>query len=127
MERVAQLLEDAKDASVVEKLLPGHGEDFALHVHNFGGAYGEFDEKVGAASELAYLEYVPSRAVGGGDMTPPRGGVNAPWGHKLTPVRTLDRDERAMVDASFAVLVDKLGLQAVGAPGHALVTLSNGG
>ena len=123
--------------SAVERLLPGNGANFALEAQIRGGADGRVGD--GAAEEHAYVVYVPSRVVAGGDIDVPRGVVNVPWGNKLTPLRTLEHDERAperrlrllvaheraMVDASFAVIIEKLGLKAVGAPGHVLVTESS--
>merc|ERR1739848_595482 len=104
----------------VERLLPGHGSEFCLRLQRWGGSHGEVAE--GAEREMMYILYKPSHCYAGGGLDVPRGGMNVPWGHKLTPVPVLNRDERVLVDASFAILVDKLGLKAIGEPGHMLIT-----
>ena len=106
--------------AAVERLLPGHGSEFCLCLERWGGSHGEVAE--GAEREMMYILYKPSHCYAGGGLDVPRGGMNVPWGHKLTPVPVLDRDERVLVDASFAILVDKLGLKAIGEPGHMLIT-----
>ena len=50
-----------------------------------------------------------------------------PWGNALTALPTLSDAQRASVNASLAVLVDRLGLTAVGEPGVKLVTKASGG
>jgi hypothetical protein len=111
----------------VERILPGHGGEFSFRHNWFGGAHGEVGE--GAKEDLMYIEYKPSfcRASDADCVDVGRGGVNVPWGFKLTPLRLLKDEERAQVDAAFAVLVDKLGLTATGKPDHMLVTLASGG
>ena len=104
----------------VERLLPGHGSEFCLCLERWGGSHGEVAE--GAEREMMYILYKPSHCYADGGLDLPRGGMNVPWGHKLTPVPVLNRDERVLVDASFAVLVDKLGLKPIGEPGHMLIT-----
>jgi len=111
--------------AAVEHLLPGQGKDFAIEVEQRGGAYGEVAE--GAKDEMAYLVYKPTFTTAGGGMDAPRGGVNIPWGNKLTSLKTLDAETAKQVDAAFAVLVDRLGLKTVGAPGLKLITSSSGG
>ena len=76
---------------------------------------------------MAYLVYVPTHTTAGGGMDAPRGGINIPWGHKLTTLPTLDEEEMAQVDAAFAVIADRLGLTLIGASRHALITTSSGG
>ena len=112
--------------AAVEHLLPGQGKDFAIEVEQHGGAHGEVDE--GAKDEIAYLVYKPTFTTAGGHMDGcGRGGVNVPWGNKLTPIQAADAETAKQVDAAFAILVDRLGLEAVGAPGLKLITSSSGG
>jgi len=108
----------------VEELLPGHGGDFELRVHNWGGAYGESDH--GAKDQLVYIAYNKFKTVtaeGGLDVG--RGGVNVPWGYKMTHIGA--QQECAEINASFAVIVEKLGLRAIGDPGLKLITKASGG
>ena len=108
----------------VEELLPGHGGDFELRVHNWGGAYGESDH--GAKDQLKYIAYNKFKTVtaeGGLDVG--RGGVNVPWGYKMTHIGA--QQECAEINASFAVIVEKLGLRAIGDPGLKLITKASGG
>mmetsp|Transcript_2252 Transcript_2252/g.6953 ORF Transcript_2252/g.6953 Transcript_2252/m.6953 type:complete len:231 (+) Transcript_2252:237-929(+) len=108
----------------VEELLPGHGGDFELRVHNWGGAYGESDH--GAKDQLVYIAYNKFKTVtaeGGLDVG--RGGVNVPWGYKMTHIGA--QQECAEINASFAVIVEKLGLRAIGDPGLKLITNASGG
>jgi len=108
----------------VEELLPGHGGDFELRIRDWGGAYGESDH--GAKNDLVYIAYNKYKTVtaeGGLDVG--RGGVNVPWGHKMTHIGA--QQECAEINASFAVIVEKLGLRAIGDPGLKLITNASGG
>ena len=108
----------------VEELLPGHGGDFELRIRDWGGAYGESDH--GAKEQLVYIAYNKYKTVtaeGGLDVG--RGGVNVPWGHKMTHIGA--QQECAEINASFAVIVEKLGLRAIGDPGLKLLTNASGG
>ena len=108
----------------VEELLPGHGGDFELRIRDWGGAYGESDH--GAKNDLVYIAYNKYKTVtaeGGLDVG--RGGVNVPWGHKMTHIGA--QQECAEINASFAVIVEKLGLRAIGDPGLKLLTTASGG
>mmetsp|Transcript_9967 Transcript_9967/g.34364 ORF Transcript_9967/g.34364 Transcript_9967/m.34364 type:complete len:238 (+) Transcript_9967:236-949(+) len=110
--------------TAVEELLPGHGGDFELRIHDNGGAYGESDH--GAKDQLVYIAYNKYKTVtaeGGLDVS--RGGVNVPWGHKMTHIGA--QQECAEINASFAVIVEKLGLRAIGDPGLKLLTTASGG
>lgn len=109
----------------VERLLPGHSDKFDLCFELSGGAWGECGE--GATEEHAYIEYKPSACYAGAGLDVGRGGVNVPWGNRLTPISGLNREEQAQVDASFAVLMDKLGLDSAGAAGLYLVSEASGG
>ena len=109
----------------VEKLLPGFGNDFEVRAKVHGGAYGEAD--AGAHEEIAYIAWTPGTINAGGNIDMGRGGANVPWGHKVTALPALSESERAKVDAAFAVLLERLGLEAVGAPGLKLVTTASGG
>ena len=111
----------------VERLMPGHGCKFALCIKSNGGAYGEADEQAGATYQMAYIKYLPTHCTAGGGLDAHRGGINVPWGNKLTPVHMLDRKERVQVDAAFAVLIDKLGLTKTGEPGMKLISAASGG
>ena len=110
--------------TAVEELLPGHFGDFELRIHDNGGAYGESDH--GAKDQLVYIAYNKYKTVtaeGGLDVS--RGGVNVPWGHKMTHIGA--QQECAEINASFAVIVEKLGLRAIGDPGLKLLTTASGG
>jgi len=110
--------------TAVEELLPGHGGDFELRIHDNGGAYGESDH--GAKDQLVYIAYNKYKTVtaeGGLDVS--RGGVNVPWGHKMTHIGA--QQECAEINASFAVIVEKLGLRAIGDLGLKLLTTASGG
>ena len=110
--------------TAVEELLPGHGGDFELRIRDWGGAYGESDH--GAKEQLVYIAYNKYKTVtaeGGLDVG--RGGVNVPWGHKMTHIGA--QQECAEINASFAVIVEKLGLRAIGDPGLKLITNASGG
>ena len=109
----------------VERLMPGHGCKFALCIESYGD--GEADEQAGATNQMAYIKYVPTKCLAGGGLDVSRGGINVPWGNKLTPVHVLDREERVQVDAAFAVLMDKLGLTKAGEPGLKLISTASGG
>lgn len=109
----------------VERILPGNGKKFALRFETHGGAYGEPGSD--ANYEFAYVEYVPSSCDAGSEMSPDRGEINIPWGAKMTPVCVLDQCERNQVDAAFAVLMHKLGLEKVDQAGLKLVSFSSGG
>ena len=111
--------------AAVEHMLPGHGKDFAIKVEEFGGLHSEVG--MHASLELAYLVYEPTRTCTGSAMEPNRGEINIPWGYKMTPIKTLDTETSKQADAAFAVIVDRLGLEAVGAPGLKLITTSWGG
>lgn len=111
--------------SAVEHLLPGQGCEFSIEVVLHGGAYGEADK--GAKEELSYLRYTPAHTKAGGGMDVSRGGINIPWGNKLTSMHVLDEEEAKQVDAAFSVIVDALGLTPIGGPQHALITTSSGG
>ena len=106
----------------VEKLLPGHGDDFHLHVNEHGGNMGRVDP--GAKTCIAYITYKAIVYAGGGAGSH-RGGVSAPWGHKLTSWASLSDAQRASVNASFALLLERLGLEAVGEPGLKLATCAD--
>lgn len=108
-----------------ERIIPGSGSKFALRFETHGGAHGETDE--GAKYEFAYIEYLPAFCSADGGLDVGRGGINVPWGMKLTPVTVLDHDEKTQVNAAFAVLLEKLGLVKVGEPGLKLVSSSSGG
>ena len=109
----------------VEHLLPGHGDDFALRIEHNGGAHGQVDG--GAERENARIDYVPCFTTAGGSIDLGRGGVNVPWGNKLTPVHVPSAEERAMIDASMAVIVEKLGLESTAAPRLVFVSAAGGG
>jgi len=111
--------------AAVEHLLPGQGKDFAIKVEEFGGEYGSVDAS--ASDVLAYLIYLPTYTDTGAAMNAPRGEIDIPWGYMMTPIRTLDAETSKQVDAAFAVLVDRLGLHTIGAPGLKLITTSSGG
>ena len=112
--------------AAVEHLLPGQGNDFTIEVEQQGGSRSETGE--GAKREISYIVYKPSFTTAGGHMDGcGRGVVNAPWGYKLTPIKVLDAETTKSVEAAFAVVVDRLGLKAVGAPGLKLITESSGG
>ena len=110
--------------SAVEYLLPGQGQNFTIEIWRSGGEY--FEPQQGAKDELAYLVYIPTCEYAGGTMDLGRGSINMPWGHKRTPLPTLDAETAKQVDAAFAVLADKLGLEVVGKPGMSLITTSWG-
>ena len=118
---------DVKHAfhAAVGHLLPGQGGDFGIEMCTGGGAYGTSEG--GAKAELVYLVYKPTLKTAGGHMDIGRGGTNFPWGHKRTPLPTLDAEMAKQVDAAFAVIAYELGLEAVGAPGMSLITTSSGG
>ena len=112
--------------AAVEHMLPGQGKDFEIEVEQHGGDL--CDIVKGAKDEIAYLVYKPTFTTAGGHMDGcGRGGVNIPWGNKLTPISALNAETAKQVDAAFAILVDRLGLKAVGAPGLKLITESSGG
>ena len=112
--------------AAVEHLLPGQGKDFEIEAEPRGGLLGECDE--GAKEQMSYLVYRPTFTTAGGRMEHcGRGGINMPWGNRLTPIQAPDAETAKQVDAAFAVLVDRLGLEAIGAPGLKLVTWSSGG
>ena len=92
---------DACFKAAVGRLLPGHGRDFEFHVT-------EYDGKV-----LTYITYAPLNFRADEEIDMPRESVRGvPWGNALTALPTLSDAKRASVDASFAVLVDRLGLTA---------------
>ena len=108
----------------VEELLPGHGGDFELRIRDWGGAYGESDH--GAKNDLVYIAYNKYKTVTAeGGLDGGRGVVNVPWGHKMTHIGA--QQECAEINASFAVIVEKLGLRAIGDPGLKLITNASGG
>ena len=111
--------------AAVEHLLPGQGNDFAIKIEEYGGEYGQVN--VNASDVLAYLIYLPTYTDTGAAMDAPRGEIDIPWGYMMTPIRTLDAETSKQVDAAFAVLVDRLGLHTIGAPGLKLITTSSGG
>ena len=111
--------------SAVEHLMPGQGHNFSIEIWRSGGEY--FEPKEGAKDELTYLVYIPTFEQAGGTMDLGRGAINMPWGHKRTPLPTLNAETAKQVDAAFAVLADKLGLEVVGEPGMSLITTSWGG
>ena len=106
----------------VEKVLPGRSSDFDIYAADWS----EADH--GAKEEIAYIAYSPGKTDAGGkvDRWESR-HVNMPWGNKLTPVPMLSDAQRASVNAAFAVIIDRLGLTAVGEPGFKLVTTASGG
>ena len=110
--------------AAVEKLLPGRSNDFQLCVETDGGAWGDCDD--GAHRHIAYIAYTSMTIDAGGEIEEYRGHVNVPWGHKLSAVPALSDAERARVDAAFALLVERLGLEPVGEPGLKLVTGAGG-
>ena len=105
----------------VEKVLPGRSSDFEIHA---GDWLSEADHHNGAKEEIAYIAYSPGTIDAGGETDM---GVNVPWGNKLTPLPMFSDTQRASINAAFAVLVDRLGLTAVGEPGFKLVTTASGG
>ena len=126
MERDGSEVLDKAFHAAVEQLLPGKGDYFKMVVKDFGGAYGEVGE--GASEEISYLIYKPTlMETDGNDMDVGRGTVGMPWGYKLTPLLSLDAETAKQVDAAFAVIIDKLGLEAKGKAGLSLITSSWGG
>ena len=110
----------------VEELLPGHGGDFDIHIHDWGGAptHGLLDHS--AKEQLAYITYNKYKTVTAeGDLEDGHSAVNVPWGHKLTHIGA--QQECAEINASLAVIVEKLGLRAIGDPGLKLLTNASGG
>ena len=112
----------------VEKVLPGRSSDFEIHAGDLCDPHCLCDHDNGAKEEIAYIAYSPGTIDAGGktDRWEDR-HVNIPWGNKLTPVPVFSDTQRASVNAAFAVLVDRLGLTAVGEPGVKLVTKASGG
>ena len=111
--------------AAVGRLLPEHSSDFEFHVMSRSTDY--FTGYT-SDNERAYISYTPCKATHWhGD-----GPVNVPVGHNstlttLTAVPTLSDAQRATVNTSLAVLVDRLGLTAVGEPGFKLVSTTSDG
>ena len=102
--------------AAVGRLLPGHGRDFEFHVTEYGG-------KV-----LTYITYAPLNFRADEEIEMPRESVRGiPWGNALTALPTLSDAKSASVNASFAVLVERLGLTAVGEPGMKMLSSASGG
>ena len=107
--------------AAVGRLLPEHSSDFEFHVMSSTGAHVQFDER-------AYISYTPCKATAEYESY----NINVPVGDNstlttLTAVPTLSDAQRASVNAAFAVLVDRLGLTAVGEPGFKLVSTTSDG
>lgn len=111
--------------AAVGTFLPGQAEHFGLGMQRWGGEHGEPGE--GAKGEIAYLAYNPAWVHANGDMDPPEGEVNVPWGNKLTPIDLIDREERVQIDAAMMLIAEKLGLKPIGAPGYKLLSFAWGG
>ena len=107
--------------AAVGRLLPEHSSDFEFHVMSSTGAHVQYDER-------AYISYTPCKATAEYESY----NINVPVGHNstlttLTAVPTLSDAQRATVNTSLAVLVDRLGLTAVGEPGFKLVSTTSDG
>ena len=102
--------------AAVGRLLPEHSSDFEFHVMRSTDS---------SDDERAYISYTPCKATADGNSGD--GPVNVPEGHTLTTVPTLSDAQRASVNALLAVLVERLGLTAVGEPGFKLVSSAQGG
>ena len=93
--------------AAVGRLLPEHSSDFEFHVMSSTGAHVQYDER-------AYISYTPCKATAEYESY----NINVPVGAygstltTLTAVPTLSDAQRATVNASLAVLVDRLGLTA---------------
>lgn len=112
--------------AAVKRFLPENGELFEFEYDLYGGAlWGECGK--GAEQQHAYLKYKPSHTCAGGSCDVGRGDVNVPFGNKLTPVSVPSQGERVMIDAAFAVIVEKLGLTATGPAGLYLISQANAG
>ena len=120
---VKDLINDCFQVAV-DKILPGHGEDYALKIEFNGGRNGRADE--GAKTEMAYLEYVPSACDAPGIMEMGEIFVGMPWGNMLSPVKAIDDKQRKVIDEHFALIVDTLGLKPINEPGYKLATFSSG-
>ena len=59
-----------------------------------------------AKANARIIDYMPCFTTAGGSIDLGRGGVNVPWENKLTPVHVASAEERAMIDASMAVIVE---------------------
>ena len=115
----------------ISTFLPEEGGAFDVRVDMFGGDRCEADE--GASEHLMYIAFVPSDTFAGGDLDGRRGGhdlgrggVNVPWGNKLTPIDILDHEARARADAALMLIADRLGLAPKGVPGFKLLSSASG-
>lgn len=118
--------ERAKKAFVLaaDKLL-GVGHDLVLCLEHGGCNYEH--TKAPAVDQCVYIAYKPSITLAGGSMDPPRGGVNAPWGVKITPLKKLSVEQEASARAAMARVCAAFGLKPTGECGLALVTVASGG
>jgi hypothetical protein len=104
--------------AAAERIMPSHGSEFTLRNKDCSHDWANLEKY-----RMAYIQYVPSycEAEGSSDMGD-YAFYNVPWGRTLTPMRLLKDEERAQVDAAFAVLVEKLGLTAKGKASQMLIS-----
>mmetsp|Transcript_14662 Transcript_14662/g.37095 ORF Transcript_14662/g.37095 Transcript_14662/m.37095 type:complete len:243 (-) Transcript_14662:64-792(-) len=116
---------EAFQFALKDLLGPDQSKKYCLTLE-YGGAYGEADQ--GAQEESARLIYTPSltRTMGGLDVG--RGGVNVPWGVKLTPIPTFSAAEEAEARVTLMKICKEIfGVAPTEEPAWRLATCAHGG
>jgi len=122
---VAPVIVEAFQFALKDLLGPDQSKKYCLELED-GGAYGEADQ--GAQEESARLIYTPSltRTMGGLDVG--RGGVNVPWGVKLTPIPTFSAAEEAEARVTLIKICKEIfGVAPTEEPAWRLATCAHGG
>uniref|UniRef100_A0A7S2Z5P7 Uncharacterized protein n=1 Tax=Chloropicon laureae TaxID=464258 RepID=A0A7S2Z5P7_9CHLO len=122
---VAEVIAEAFQFALKDLLGPDQSKKYCLELED-GGAYGEADQ--GAQEESARLIYTPSltRTMGGLDVG--RGGVNVPWGVKLTPIPRFSAAEEAEARVTLIKICKEIfGVAPTEEPAWRLATCAHGG
>ena len=112
--------------AAIDTFLPGKAGTFDIRADMYAGNRCEADETAGATRELMYISYTPAETVAGSYLDVSHGGVNVPWGNKMTPIDILDQEERTHADAALVLIADRLGLTPLGAPGFKFLSSASG-
>ena len=105
--------------------LLGNDHGVCLTIEDHLGSHGNVDD--GAKYDCAYLSWEPASTNAGGCADMPRGGVNIPWGGKLTALPSMSVEEDAATRSKFARVISAFGLSPEGDASLKLVTTSSGG
>jgi hypothetical protein len=118
-----ELVEKAFKRAATALLGSGHG--VCLTIDDHLGSDGNVGD--GAKSDFAYLSYEPVSTNAGDGADMPRGGMNIPWGGKLTALPSMSVEEDAATRSKFARVISAFGLSPGGDASLKLVTTSSCG